>query len=316
MMKIVVTDGYALNPGDLSWAPIEQYGELVVYDRSSQSELAERCKDADIILSNKTEIRKELIEALPSLRMIGVLATGYNVIDVKAAKEKGVIVCNVPTYGTMSVAQHAFAQILALANHVEAHAKSVADGDWVRSVDWSYSNTPLIELSEKTLGIVGLGRIGEQTARIARAFGMNVIYHNRRQRETAVAEYVGLEELFAKSDFVSLHCPLTDDNREFLNARLLKLMKPTAFVVNTARGQLINERDLGEALNNGTIAGAALDVLSKEPPGADNPLLSARNCIITPHNAWKTKEARTRVIQATAENIHAFLQDSPGNVVG
>ena len=314
-MKIIVTDGYAINPGDLDWKPLEQLGELVVYDRSPVSTLVERCKDADIILSNKTEIRKNVIVALPNLKMIGVLATGYNVIDVNAAKERNVIVCNVPSYGTQSVAQHTFALILALTNHVEAHAKSVSEGDWERSVDWSYSNTPLIELAGKTLGIVGLGSIGEQTARIAKAFGMTVIYNNRKKKQTDVAEYVSLDSLFEESDFISLHCPLTEENREFVNASLLRRMKPSAFIVNTARGQLINEKDLAERLNKGTIAGAGLDVLSKEPPTDGNPLLNAKNCIITPHNAWKTKEARIRVINVTAENIKSFMENRPVNVV-
>jgi glycerate dehydrogenase len=205
--------------------------------------------------------------------------------------------------------------ILALTNHVEAHAKSVSEGDWERSVDWSYSNTPLIELAGKTLGIVGLGSIGEQTARIAKAFGMTVIYNNRKKKQTDVAEYVSLDSLFEESDFISLHCPLTEENREFVNASLLRRMKPSAFIVNTARGQLINEKDLAERLNKGTIAGAGLDVLSKEPPTDGNPLLNAKNCIITPHNAWKTKEARIRVINVTAENIKSFMENRPVNVV-
>jgi glycerate dehydrogenase len=306
-MKIVITDGYALNPGDLSWSIIKQQGELEVFDRTPPELVLERCKNADIILSNKTEIRREVIATLEELKMIGVLATGYNVIDVAAARERNIPVCNVPGYGTASVAQHAFAFLLTLSNHVDVHAASVRNGEWETSPDWSYSRTPLIELDGKTLGVVGLGNIGEQTARIASAFGMQVIYYSRHQKQTDVARYVSLNELFSQSDFISLHCPLTDENREFVNSELLSLMKPSAFLINTARGQLVNEKDLASSLNNGAIAGAALDVLSKEPPGHDNPLLKAKNCVITPHNAWMTKEARQRIIDVTADNIKSFL---------
>jgi glycerate dehydrogenase len=314
-MEIVVTDGYALNPGDLNWKSIEAFGELKVFDRTPSNQVAERCKSADIILSNKTEINKEIISNLPQLKLISVLATGYNIIDVIAAKSRGIPVCNVPAYGTQSVAQHAFALILMLSNRTDVHTSSVAKGEWVKSLDWSYSKTPLIELLGKTLGIVGMGSIGEQTARIANAFGMKVLYYNRRKKSTDLGEYSDLTSLFSKSDFISLHCPLTADNKEFVDAALLKTMKPSAFIVNTARGQLINEQDLANALNDEQIAGAALDVLSKEPPPSDNPLLKARNCFITPHNAWSTKEARQRIMTVTAENIKAFLDGHPKNIV-
>ena len=314
-MKIVVTDGYALNPGDLSWKPIEELGELKVYDRTTAEFVYARCKDAEIILTNKTEIDKTTIEKLPLLRLISVLATGYNIVDTVAAKNRNIIVCNVPAYGTASVAQHTFALILELTNHISIHAMSVANGKWQQSPDYSYSIRPLIELSGKTLGIVGMGNIGQQTARIAKAFGMKVIYYSRHDKKTNLGEYTDLETLFANSDIVSLHCPLTPENKEFVNASLLKLMKPSGYIINTSRGQLINERDLADALNTNLIAGAALDVLSKEPPQDDNPLLKAGNCVITPHNAWSTKEARQRIIDTTADNMRAFLKDHPQHVV-
>lgn len=313
-MKIVVADGYALNSGDLSWKGLEQLGELTVYDRTSPAELIERCKEAGIIVSNKTPVGKEAIENLPNLKMITMLATGYNVIDVNAAKAKGIAVCNVPAYGTDSVAQHAFSLILALSNQVHVHAASVATGQWQRSPDFGYALTPLTELAGKTLGIVGMGNIGQQTAKIGEAFGMKILYHSRSEKKGVSGRYVSLEELFSQSDFISLHCPLTDDNFGFVNASLLGLMKRSACIINTARGQLINEQDLADALNNGTIGGAGLDVLSKEPPG-DNPLIAAKNCVITPHNAWMSKEARQRIMEETERNIKAFMEGKPINVV-
>ena len=239
-MKIVVTDGYALNPGDLSWNDIGSLGDLTVYDRTPADVLIERCKEAEIVLSNKTEITREHIEKLDHLKMIGVLATGYNVIDIAAAREKGIIVCNVPAYGTASVAQHVFALILTITNHVDVHEASVARGEWQKSPDWSYSKTPLSELSGKTLGIIEMGDIGQQTARIAAAFGMKVMYNSRHKKENVAAEYADIASVFKESDFISLHCPLTLDNRGFVNKELLNVMKPTAWLVNTARGQLVN----------------------------------------------------------------------------
>lgn len=314
-MKIVITDGYALNPGDLSWKPIEDLGDLKVYDRTSADLVFERCKDAHIILSNKTEIKEVDLGKLSEVKLISVLATGYNVIDIAAAKAKGIIVCNVPAYGTASVAQHTFALILELTNHISLHSSSVAEGEWQRSPDYSYSKKTLIELSGKTLGIVGMGNIGQQTARIARAFSMKVIYHSRHDKKTNLGEYTELETLFANSDIVSLHCPLTPANNEFVNGSLLKLMKPSAYLINTSRGQLVNEKDLADTLNSNLIAGAALDVLSTEPPQNYNVLLQAKNCVITPHNAWSTKEARQRIIEITADNIRSFLTGEPKNVV-
>ncbi|MBL7700177.1 MAG: D-2-hydroxyacid dehydrogenase [Chitinophagaceae bacterium] len=314
-MKIVVADGYALNPGDLSWKPLEQFGELIVYDRTPAGQLIERCRGAQVILSNKTPVNRNAIENLPELKLISMLATGYNIIDVDAAKERGVIVSNVPAYGTDSVAQHAFALVLTLSNRVDVHAASVADGGWVKSPDFGYALTPLTELSGKTLGIIGLGNIGRQTARIGIAFGMHVIYNSRHEKPGAPGKFASIETIFSESDVISLHCPLTQDNMQFVNARLLNLMKQSAFIVNTARGQLINERDLADALNSGKIAGAGLDVLSQEPPRSDNPLLNARNCVITPHNAWMTKEARQRILAVTIENVKAFSEGRAQNIV-
>ena len=315
-MKIIITDGYTVNPGDLSWSSIEAFGELMLYERTSPELIVERCKNADVILSNKTLVSKEAIEQLPLLKLICVTATGYNMIDTQAAKEKGITVCNAPAYGTTSVAQHTFALILELTNHVGLHDDSVAIGDWVKSVDWCYNKAPIMGLEGKTIGIVGFGNIGRQTARIADAFGMKVLYNSRQKKEgVSTAEYVSLEELFAASDIVSLHCPVTPLNNKFVNAGLLKLMKPSAMLVNTARGLLINEDDLAAALNSHIIAGAALDVLSSEPPSSNNPLLYAKNCIITPHNAWMSREARQRILDITTQNIRAFIDNKPVNVV-
>lgn len=314
-MNIIVADGYAVNPGDISWDSIASLGKLTVHDRTAPNELIERCKNADIILTNKVVINKEAFEQLPSLKMISVLATGYNVIDIKTAKEKNIPVCNVPGYGTASVAQHAFALLLELTNRVGLHATSVASGEWNTTTGWSYFKAPLMELAGKTMGIVGFGNIGQQTATIAAAFGMNVLYYGPNKKETTLAKYVELNTLFAESDVISLHCPQTNNNLQFVNKALLVKMKPSAFLINTSRGPLIQEQDLADALNEQKIAGAGLDVLSVEPPPTSNPLLSAKNCIITPHNAWMSKEARQRVLDVTANNIKAFLSGKPVNVV-
>ena len=307
-MNIVVTDGYTLNPGDLNWSAIEQYGKLTVYERTPVEAIISKCKHANIILTNKVPFDKTAIEQLPQLQLISVTATGYNIIDITAAKEKGITVCNAPAYGTASVAQHTFALMLELTNGVGVHAASVAAGEWERCKDFAYTKIPLIELAGKTLGIIGFGNIGEQVARIAAAFGMKIIYNSPALKNTTVAQYATLETVFAESDIVSLHCPLKTDNQQFVNQSLLQLMKPTAFLINTARGQLINEQDVADALNNGVIAGAGLDVLSMEPPLPGNPLLKAKNCIITPHIAWMSKEARERIMDITAKNIAGFLK--------
>jgi glycerate dehydrogenase len=314
-MKIVILEGYTVNPGDLSWESIAASGELTVYERTPEHLIVERCKKADIILTNKLSFNKETILALPHAKLICVLATGYNVIDIHTAREKNIIVCNIPAYGTASVAQHTFALLLELTNHVGIHAKSVAEGEWQRSEDWGYTKTPIIELADKIFGIIGFGNIGRQVALIAKSLGMKVIYYSPHKKETDIAEYADMKTLFAQSDFISLHCPLKNNNHQFVNKTLLHSMKPSAFLINTARGQLIHEQDLADALNQQRIAGAALDVLSVEPPNENNPLLSAKNCIITPHNAWISREARQRIIDISAKNIEAFLQGKPVHVV-
>jgi len=314
-MKIVVTDGYTLNPGDLSWEKIKALGELEVFDRTPAELIVERCKAADIVLTNKAPFNKSTLGSLPKLKLISVLATGYNVIDIAAAKEQNIIVCNVPGYGTVSVAQHVFALLLELTNHVGKNAATVAAGKWQQSADWCYTEAPVTELAGKTFGIVGFGNIGQQAAGIARAFGMKVLYYTPRDKKTELGQLTDINTLFSVSDFISLHCPLTADNTGFVNAALLSKMKPSAVLINTARGQLVHEQDLADALNNGVIKAAALDVLSKEPPADGNPLLTAKNCLVTPHNAWISKEARERVMETTRENIAAFIKKEPVHTV-
>lgn len=316
-MNIVVLDGYTLNPGDLSWSGLEELGNLKLYDRTEPNLVVERSKDAEIIITNKTEISEKIISCLPSLKYIGVLATGYNVVDTKAASEQGIVVTNVPAYSTDSVAQLTFSLLLELTLNVGIHNQSVENGEWVNSKDFSYSKSSLIELQGLTLGIIGFGRIGQTTAKIANAFGMNVLVNNRSEIKD-IPEFVKVldkTELFKNSDVISLHSPLTDENTQFVNKEILALMKPTAYLINTGRGGLINETDLAEALNNSQIAGAGLDVLSTEPPQKDNPLLTAKNCIITPHIAWATIAARKRLMNVAVENVRAFINEKPQNVV-
>lgn len=313
-MKIVITDGFTLNPGDLSWDEFEKLGTVQYYDRTSPVEVIARCFDADIIVSNKTIIDEDVIMAASHLKLIAVTATGYNNVDVTVAKNKNVPVCNVPGYGTQSVAQHVFALLLELCNHVGDNAASVAKGDWAVARDWCYSLQPIIELNGRTIGIIGMGKIGRQVAAIAHAFGMNVIYNGGRSDET-YCKSVSLYELFIQSDFVSLHCPLTKNNTGFINSEILGLMKPTAFLINTSRGPLINEKELAQVLYQKKIAGAALDVLGTEPPEKDNPLIGLTNCIITPHNAWMSAAARQRLMNVTIENIKALLNGKPQNRV-
>lgn len=314
-MTIVITDGYTLNPGDLDWKIIGSPGNVIVHERTADKDLYERCKDAEIILTNKVAFTRETIGKLHKLKLICVTATGYNIIDTTAAKEKGFIVCNVPAYGTASVAQHTIALLLELSNSISIHAQSVANGEWVIAKDWSYTKAPVIELAGKTLGIVGMGNIGKQVAKIAAALGMHILYNSRTDKNLEGYTFADIPTLFTKSDVVSLHCPLTAENTGFINKELLMKMKPSASIINTARGLLINEDDLAEALNNEVIAGAALDVLSTEPPKACNPLLLAKNCVITPHNAWISKEARKRIMNITADNIKAFIEGNPINRV-
>lgn len=313
-MKIVVLDGYALNPGDLSWSGMEALGELVVYDRTSPSELMERSADAEVLITNKTLITAADMEALSRLKYIGVLATGYNVVDIEAAKARGIVVTNIPAYSTASVAQMVFAHLLNITQRVGFYAEENAKGRWSDSVDFCYWDTDLVELAGKKMGIVGFGNIGQATARIAQAFGMEVcVYTSKEQSALPVGmTKMGLDALFASCDVVSLHCPLTPETKEMVKAERLNIMKPNAILINTGRGPLVNERDLADALNEGRIAAAGLDVLSVEPSVAGNPLLNARNCFITPHIAWATKEARTRLMDIAVNNLKCYQE---GNVI-
>lgn len=316
-MKIVVLDGYGLNPGDLSWDAVSQLGELTVYDRTSSEEVIERSAGAEAILTNKTVISAEIMEALPDLKYIGVLATGYNVVNIDAAREKGIVVTNIPAYSTPSVAQMVFAHILNIAQQVQHHSEEVRKGRWTNNADFCFWDTPLIELREKKIGLVGLGHTGFNTARIAIGFGMQVTAYTSKSSLQLPPEIKKrtLDELFSECDIVSLHCPLTDETKELVNAERLRLMKPTAILINTGRGPLVNEQDLADALNAGKLYAAGLDVLSSEPPKADNPLLTARNCYITPHISWASLEARTRLMDILVENIKAFQAGKPVNNV-
>ena len=314
-MKIVVVDVYTLNPGDLSWNMLSALGELMVYDRTPIELIVERCKEATIVLTNKVPFSKETLAALPNLKYISVLATGYNIIDTAAAKEQGVLVSNVPGYGTASVAQHVFSLLLEITNHTGKNARWSAEGNWQDCADFCYTVAPITELQGKTMGIVGFGNIGQNVASIAIAFGMQVIYFNPSIKSTGIGTQVTLDEVFEQADFISLSCPLTATNQAFVNEALINKMKPSSYLINTARGQLINESDLATALNQNTIAGAALDVLSKEPPPANNPLLTAKNCIITPHVACISTEARKRILSITASNILSYINGSVSNCV-
>lgn len=316
-MKIVVLDGFAMNPGDLSWKELENLGDCRIYERTKPDETFERVRGAQVIITNKVVINRLLIERLPELKYIGVTATGYNVVDRAAASEYGIVVTNIPAYSTDSVAQLVFSHILNVANRVELHAHSVREGEWSKNPDFSYWKTPQMELAGKTLGIVGFGQIGRKVAEIGLAFGMNVIFQNRSVKKD-VPDYLvqtDLATVFKQSDFVSLNCPLTNENAAFVNKELIGTMKKSAVLINTGRGGLINEQDVADALNSGTISAACLDVLSTEPPEHDNPLLSARNCFITPHVAWATLEARQRLMSVTIDNLKSFLAGNPKNVI-
>jgi len=317
-MKITVLDGYCLNPGDLSWDALRRLGELEVFDRTRPEQVAGRAAGAEIAFTNKTIITAETLDRLPTLRYIGVLATGYNIVDIEAAHRRGIVVTNIPTYGTASVAQFVFALLLELCHHVQLHSDAVRAGEWSRSPDWSFWKTPLVELAGKTMGIVGFGRIGRHTARIAAALDMRVIASDTFHGEDPALpdfRWASVEELLRESDAVSLHAPLFPETRGMINAASLQLMKPTAFLINTSRGPLVVDQDLADALNAGRLAGAGVDVLSIEPPAASNPLLSARNCLVTPHIAWATKEARERLMTLVVENLTAFLAGTPKNVI-
>ena len=316
-MKIVVLDGYAANPGDLSWNDLKALGECTIYDRTTPDEVLSRAEDAEVLLTNKTILTADHMEALPCLKYIGVLATGYNVVDVDAAKQKGIIVTNIPAYSTDSVAQLVFSHILNIAQQVKHHSDEVHKGRWTSNPDFCFWDTPLIELRGKKMGIVGLGNIGQKTARIAIGFGMTVYTYTSKSKFQLPPEIhkLDLDELFSECDIISLHCPLTSETRHMVNTERLKSMKPTAILINTGRGPLINESDLADALNNGVIMAAGLDVLSQEPPTADNPLLTARNCYITPHIAWASAEARGRLLEIMTENVKAYQNGKPINVV-
>ena len=313
-MKIVVLDGYGLNPGDLSWSAWEALGELKVYDRTSPSELLERSAGAEVLVTNKTLITANDMVSLPELKYIGVLATGYNVVDIDAAKARGIVVTNIPAYSTSSVAQMVFAHVLNITQRVGYYANENTQGRWTNNADFCYWDTNLVELDGKKMGIVGLGNIGKATARIALAFGMEVLaYTSKDQKDLPLGvKKVTLDELFTESDVISLHCPLTPDTKEMVNAERLRMMKQNAILINTGRGPLVNEQDLADALNEGRIAGAGLDVLSVEPSVANNPLLSAKNCFITPHIAWATKEARTRLMDIAINNLRSYQE---GNII-
>jgi glycerate dehydrogenase len=317
-MKLTVLDGYCLNPGDLSWDALRGLVDVTVYDRTPAAQVIERMGDAQLAFTNKTPFDAATLRALPNLRYIGVLATGYNVVDVATAKELGIVVSNIPTYGTASVAQHAFALLLELCHQVGMHGQAVRDGEWSSNPDWSFWKSPLVELAGKTMGIVGFGRIGRATARIADAMGMRILAHDAYEANPPAYEgfaWASIDQLLRESDVVSLHCPLTPETKGIINATRLRTMKPSAFLLNTSRGPLTVDAELANALNEGVIAGAGLDVLSVEPPVDGNPLFSAKNCIVTPHIAWATKEARSRLMDIAVANVSAFLAGAPQNVV-
>ena len=318
-MKIVELDGYAANPGDLSWDGFKELGELTVYDRTAPEDVLERAKGAQVILTNKVLITAELMDQLPELRYIGVLATGYNVVDIPAARKRGIVVTNIPAYSTMSVAQMVMAHLLNITNQVALHSEAVKQGEWQHNKDFSFSLTPLIELDGKTLGIVGLGNTGTATARIAQRFGMRILAYSSKSSEAlqqmGIEKAESYEQLFREADVLSLHCPLTEETHHLVNTERLSWMKPTAILINTGRGPLVDEAALAAALNEGRIMAAGVDVLEEEPPRKGSPLITARNCYITPHIAWATKAARIRLLNIALENIKAFLNGKPQNVV-
>ena len=316
-MKIVILDGYTENPGDLSWEELAKLGELTVYDRTPAEEIVSRIGDAEIVITNKTPISRETMDACPNMKYIAVLATGYNVVDVNAAKEKGIPVSNVPTYGTAAVGQFAIAMLLEICHHVAHHSDTVFAGKWNQCADWCYWDYPLIELDGKTMGIIGFGRIGQTTGKIAKAMGMNILAYDSFQSESgkAIAEYVDLDTLLAKSDVISLHCPLFPETQGIINKDTIAKMKDGVILLNNSRGPLIVEQDVADALNSGKIFAAGLDVVSTEPIRNDNPLLKAKNCIITPHISWAPKESRQRIMDCTVSNVAAFQAGAPVNVV-
>ena len=317
-MKIVVLDGYTLNPGDLSWDELKEAGEIVIYGRTPADKVVERADGAEILFTNKTPVSEDAINSLPHLKFIGVLATGYNIVNTEAAKAKGIVVANVPGYGTPSVVQMTFALLLELCQHVQQHCESVRAGKWSRSPDFCFWDYPLVELQGKTIGILGYGSIGQRVGEVATAFGMNIIGNSRRwtdQSHRSNFKWAEVPELLAQSDVVTIHCPLYPETKGLINKESLQTMKRSSFLINTARGPIVVDQDLADALNSDVIAGAGIDVLSVEPPAEGNPLFTAKNCVITPHIAWATKEARSRLMDITVSNLRAFLKGKPVNVV-
>ena len=316
-MKIVILDGYTANPGDLSWKALEEMGELTVYERTKPDETINRAKGAEVVLTNKVLLRRQEIEQLPNLKYIGVLATGYNVVDLEAAREHGITVTNVPAYSTMSVAQMVFSHLLTVTNHTEHYARQNREGKWTASPDFSYMDMPLTELADKTFGIVGLGNIGQRVAMIANTFGMNVIAYTSKTADE-LPNYIRkrtLDEVLTESDVLSLHCPLTPDTQHLINRQTLQKMKPSAILINTGRGPLVNDQDVADALNSHRLQAFCADVLTEEPPKADNPLLRCENAYITPHIAWASSEARVRLLDVAISNVRAFVEGKPQNVV-
>ncbi len=316
-MKIVILDGYTENPGDLSWSGLEALGELTVYDRTLPEQVADRIGDAEIVILNKTPLPREMLDRCPNVRYIGVLATGYNIVDVQAAKERGIPVCNIPTYGTDAVGQFAIAMLLEICHHVAHHDAAVHEGRWESCPDWCFWDYPLIELAGKTMGIIGFGRIGRTTGRIARALGMQVVACDSIETDEGreIGRYLPLEELFACSDVIALHCPLFPETQGIINRDTIAKMKDGVILLNNSRGPLIVEQDLADALNSGKVYAAGLDVVSTEPIRGDNPLLKAKNCLITPHISWAPKESRQRLMGIAVESLRAFLDGNPINVV-
>ena len=316
-MKIVILDGYTENPGDLSWSGLDALGELTVYDRTPPEQVADRIGDAEIVILNKTPLPREMLDRCPNVRYIGVLATGYNIVDVQAAKERGIPVCNIPTYGTDAVGQFAIAMLLEICHHVAHHDAAVHEGRWESCPDWCFWDYPLIELAGKTMGIIGFGRIGRTTGRIARALGMQVVACDSIETDEGreIGRYLPLEELFACSDVIALHCPLFPETQGIINRDTIAKMKDGAILLNNSRGPLIVEQDLADALNSGKVYAAGLDVVSTEPIRGDNPLLKAKNCLITPHISWAPKESRQRLMGIAVESLRAFLDGNPINVV-
>lgn len=317
MSKIVILDGYTENPGDLSWAPFEALGEVTVFDRTPVDKIIPRIGSAEIVITNKTPLRRETLDACPSIRYIGVLATGYDVVDVQAARERGIPVTNVPSYGTAAVGQYAIAMLLEICHHVAHHAQAVRDGRWQSCPDWCFWDYPLIELDGKTMGVIGFGRIGRQTARIAKAMGMHILAYDNTPCDEgrAIGDYVSLDTLYAQSDVIALHCPLFPETRGMICKQSIAKMKDGVILLNNSRGPLINEQDLADALESGKVYAAGLDVVSTEPIAGDNPLLHAKNCFITPHISWASRESRARIMDMAANNLSQWLAGTPIHVV-